>query len=193
MDTLFKFTAEQIGIEWEGSEEFVRRELEFFQPLLSPVGGGEGQAPEDPDSLSAWYGANVPPGQSPTMQDHILVFAYHLNRVKRHFIFTPDDMKAAFREIGRNVPKSLLQIMGSLKRDHQLLYPGEKRGEYVLTPAGIKHVEKLLGLKREERPPEGKAASDAFPSPPPEKDHASAAARAKFESLIREKAEEEES
>ena len=150
METSFRFSMEHIEIECEGSEDFVRSEM---KPFLAYFSAGTRSAPAeetDPDSLLAWYGNTIPPGQTPTMQDHILVFAYFLNRKKRQFIFTPDDMKAAFDEVGRTVPKSLLQIMGSLKRDHQQLYSGDKRGEYCLTPSGLKYVERLLGIGKPE-------------------------------------------
>ncbi len=151
MDTLFKFVSEQIGFELEGSERFVREQMPFFLHLVKGPRSSPDPAREEPQegSLPHWYRQTIPPGQSPTMQDHILVFAYYLYRQKRQFIFVPDDMKASFIEMNRVIPKSLLQIMGSLKRDHGLLYPGKKRGEYSLTPEGIRYIEVLLGIRKE--------------------------------------------
>jgi hypothetical protein len=161
VNTLFKFVSESIGFELEGSESFVREQMRSFLPYVKATTGAEDTGPPEPEkgSLTHWYRETIPAGQVPTMQDHILVFAYYLYRQKRQFIFVPDDMKASFRELGKTVPKSILQIMGSLKRDQGLLYPGTKRGEYSLTPEGIRYVEGLLGIRRastspqEERPP----------------------------------------
>jgi len=154
VDTLFKFVSEQIGFELEGSEKFVREQMPFFLPLVKGTADAPDPAKEEPQegSLPYWYKLTIPPGQSPTMQDHILVFAYYLYRQKRQFIFVPDDMKASFTEMNRVIPKSLLQIMGSLKRDHGLLYPGKKRGEYSLTPEGIKYIEAVLGIRKPTEP-----------------------------------------
>jgi hypothetical protein len=153
MDTSFKFLAEGIGFELEGSEEFVRSTLSAFLPYVKAAGGdaspatGTERQDRKQSELARWYHEVVPAGESPTMQDHILVFAYYLNRVRKQFIFVPDDMKAAFAQIGHEIPKSLLQILGSLKRDRGLLYSGDKRGEYSITPAGLRHVEAILGLE----------------------------------------------
>ena len=133
MDSSFKLSTDEFGIEVTGSESFVRASLEQFLPVLQAAAGGgevarqEAGKPESP--LHKWFRETIPDGYRPTMQDTILIFAFYLNREKRQFIFVPDDMKAAFRRLGRTVPKSLLQILGSLKRDRGLLYSGEKRGE----------------------------------------------------------------
>lgn len=156
METSLKVSTEDFRLELTGSEEFVRASLEPFLPLLRLPAGVESpptQAAAEPESaLKKWFRETVPNGYSPTMQDMILVFAYYLNREKRQFIFVPDDMKASFRRMDRTIPKSLLQILGSLKRDRGLLYSGERRGEYCLTPAGIRHVQALLGISTVESP-----------------------------------------
>ena len=158
LDTLFKLVSGQLAFELEGSEEFVRSRMSFFLPLLRGTAEAAPPARAEPQegSLPHWYRETVPPGQRPTMQEHILIFAYYLYRQQRQFIFAPDDMKASFAEMKRVIPKSLLQIMGSLKRDQGLLYPGKKRGEYSLTPEGIKYVEGILGIRKpttEAKPP----------------------------------------
>ncbi|MHC4470932.1 MAG: hypothetical protein ACYTDY_15620 [Planctomycetota bacterium] len=160
----------------------------FLPPLRSAAGLSKGSAADEADesTLKGWYERMIRPGQNPTMQDHILIFAFFLHKVKRQFVFTPDDMKSAFADVGREVPKSLLQIMGSLKRDHNLLWPGDKRGEYCLLPSGIRHVEKLLGIQREE-PPEAPDLPEAAPIgvPPAEPEEIpDSMARAKFRSLF---------
>jgi hypothetical protein len=184
--------------EVEGSEDFVRSEMEYFLPYLRAAAGME--PPEDeeaggPLSLKRWYEKKIRVGQNPTMQDHILIFAYYLHKEKRQFVFTPDDMKASFSEVGREIPKSLLQIMGSLKRDHNLLWPGDKRGEYCLLPSGIQHVEKLLGIERPEPPPPPAESAEPEAAPPPREEPPAAEsgeARKRFRSLFTGEVTEEE-
>lgn len=153
MDTLFRIANERFDLAIEGGEEFVRAGMREFLPALSgaaTTNGGDAPAaapaPARGGDLAAWYSRKLPAGRSPTMQDAILVFGYYLKREMAQHMFTPTDVKRAFREVNRHVPKSLLQIMGTLKRDHQLLWsPEDRRGQYALTPKGIKHVEQLLG------------------------------------------------
>ena len=176
MDTLFKFVSEQLGFELEGSEAFVREQMQFFLPFVRGTTDTPAPMNDEPEegSLPHWYKQTIPPGQSPTMQDHILIFAYYLYRQTRQFIFVPDDMKASFNELNRVIPKSLLQIMGSLKRDQGLLFPGKKRGEYSMTPQGIKYVEGILGIRRAEEAPTAvetrEKAPEATPTEKPEMD-----------------------
>jgi hypothetical protein len=194
VDSLFKFVSEQLGFELEGSEEFVREQMSFFLPFVR----GTADTPEttiaEPKegSLPHWYKQIIPPGQSPTMQDHILIFAYYLYRQKRQFIFVPDDMKASFTEMNRVIPKSILQIMGSLKRDHGLLYPGKKRGEYSLTPEGIKYIEGVLGIRKPDESTPRPESPEKVPEAPPvdkQSQEADSPQRNRFFSLFKENGE----
>ena len=146
MDTFFRINTFDVEFEIEGSEEFVRGETARFLPHLSVVATApEPAAPASP--LKTWFDDRVPRGQPPSMQDSILIFGYFLKREKDQHLFSPGDIKRAFGEVDRKIPKSLLQIMGTLKRDQGLLCsPGEKRGRYALAPEGIRHVEALLGV-----------------------------------------------
>ena len=147
MDTFFRFSASEVEFEIEGSEDFVRRELRRFLQRLAPAGAEPGTRDTTASSLRSWYDAHAPRGRSLTMQDSILLFGYYLKRERDRHMFAPGDIKGAFAEVGRTVPKSLLQIMGTLRRDQGLLWsPGDKRGAYALSPQGIRHVEELLGL-----------------------------------------------
>jgi hypothetical protein len=173
MDASMKFKSGDVVLEIEGSEEFVRRHMSAFRPLLSgtaPPPVAEETPEVAPDSLLAWYRKTVPSKLIPSMQDSVLLFAYFLNRVKRQTIFVPEDMKNGFHAVGRTVPKSLLQIMGSLKRDMNLLYSGTKRGEYCIMPQGLKYVENLLGIRKhdlEEQKAKAEAVYAAATTPPP--------------------------
>ena len=189
MDTLFKFVSEQLGFELEGSEAFVREQMQFFLPFVRGTTDTPAPMNDEPEegSLPHWYKQTIPPGQSPTMQDHILIFAYYLYRQRRQFIFVPDDMKSSFTEMNRVIPKSLLQIMGSLKRDQGLLYPGKKRGEYSMTPQGIKYIEGVLGIRRAtETSPEVETRKKAPEAAPEERTVPDSPQRNRFFSLFKE-------
>ena len=65
-----------------------------------------------------------------------------------------------------------------------LLYPGKKRGEYSLTPEGIKYVEVLLGIREPTEPePPREPPAESAPSEVPEKDSPQ---RDRFFSLFKE-------
>jgi hypothetical protein len=67
-------------------------------------------------------------------------------RTFKKYIFTSEDIRRAFDEIGDSPPKSLLQILGTLKRDHNLILGTERRGEYMLNTTGIERARTRLGL-----------------------------------------------
>jgi hypothetical protein len=151
VDTFFRIANPDVEFELEGSEEFVRRQMTEFLPHLS-LAGEKQEATEAVSPLKEWYDRHFPRGRAPSMQDSILVFGYFLKREREQHMFTPSDLKRAFTQVGRKVPKSLLQIMGTLKRDHGLLWsPGDKRGVYALPPDGIRRVEGLLGIESPKR------------------------------------------
>jgi hypothetical protein len=150
MNTLFRVATKEMEFEIQGSETFVLSEMKHYLPWLANDAPSAAAAPTE-SSLAGWFDRNVPRGRVPTMQDSILIFGYHMKRIGGKHMFSPTDVKACFAEIGRDVPKSLLQIMGTLKRDHGLLWsPEDRRGVYALSPEGIKRVEEMLGITKRE-------------------------------------------
>ena len=171
--TTFRFEAGDIRFELTGSEDFVRKNLPQFLPMVGRVlgiaatetGAAPGAAPAGapaaaapaapapaaepaaPADLRTWYERHVPPASRISMQDQILVFAYFM-RGFRKFIFTSEDIRRGFEDIGQTEPKSLLQILGTLKRDHNLILGTERRGEYMLNTTGINRVREILGIPK---------------------------------------------
>jgi hypothetical protein len=154
--TVFRFESGEISFELTGPEEFVRRNLPAFLPFVgrlagvappadktSPTGSSDNGAAQM--SLKAWYEKHVPLGTRVSMQDSILVFAMWMRSFKK-YIFTSEDIRRAFEEMGMPEPKSLLQILGTLKRDHNLILGTERRGEYMLNTTGIERAKRLLGM-----------------------------------------------
>ena len=154
--TVFRFESGDVSFELSGSEEFVRKNLPAFMPFVGRVAGltpaaeekkpGAKEAPAGaPLSLKAWWDKQVPLGTRISMQDSILVYAMWMRSFKK-YIFTSEDIRRGFEEMGLPEPKSLLQILGTLKRDHNLILGTERRGEYMLNTTGIERAKRLLGM-----------------------------------------------
>lgn len=153
--TALRFAAAGVEFELRGPEEFVRRHLETFLPLVehatrgaSP--GSVASASDASDGLTAWFAENVDDGARLTLQDAVLVFALWMRSFKK-YIFTAEDIRRAFADVGRPEPRSLLQILGSLKRDHNLILGTERRGEYMLNTTGIERARNLAQGRGAER------------------------------------------
>ncbi len=152
--TTFRFVSGGVSFELTGSEAFVRRHLATFLPFVERTAGKSaatraaatnGASAHQPPDLATWFARHVPDGMKLTMQDSILVFALWMRSFKK-FIFTSEDIRRAFEDVGMPEPKSLLQILGTLKRDHNLILGTERRGEYMLNTTGIERARQLLGV-----------------------------------------------
>ncbi len=159
----FHLTAESVHLEIEGPEEFVRAHLEFLLPFVRRATGGgtgiEGPAPVGVGGVGAWWRATLPPSANPSLQDTILLFAYYM-RTYRKTVFVSEDIRRCFAVLGMDEPKSLLQILGTLKRDHGYLLNAGHRGEYMMNTTGIARVRQILGL-----PASGGGAGGAAAAP----------------------------
>ncbi len=153
--TVFRFESGELSFELSGSEEFVRKNLPAFMPFVGKIAGVAPPGAKKPaeaaatggaqQTLKAWYDQHVPLGARVSMQDGILVFALWMRGFKK-YIFTSEDIRRAFEEMGQPEPKSLLQILGTLKRDHNLILGTERRGEYMLNTTGIERAKQIVGM-----------------------------------------------
>ncbi len=172
MEVAFKLTAGDVGIEVEGPEAFVRAHLEFLAPFVRRATGGPaialpaGPAPAGIEGVGAWWLAQVPAAAGPSLQDTILLFAYYM-RSYRKTVFQSDDIRRCFQVLGVEEPKSLLQILGTLKRDHGLLLNAGRRGEYMMNTTGIARAREILGERRsgDGTPPAAGGAALFAPEP----------------------------
>ncbi len=153
MKVVFKFSTDDVSVEVEGSEEWVQPHIQFLMPFLrQSTGAGQEDGsgadaaaqPRDIDDVGAWWEARLSKGANPSMQDTILLFAFFM-RSFRKTVFVSDDIRRCFSAMGLEEPKSLLQILGTLKRDHGTLLNAGKRGEYMMNTTGIARARELLG------------------------------------------------
>jgi hypothetical protein len=163
----FRFASDDLSLEISGPVDFVRPHLQFLAPFVRRAGGGTaapaaaaapGQAAEGIDAVGAWWETHVPPSASPTLQDSILLFAYYM-RTYRKTVFMSEDIRRCFQVLGVEEPKSLLQILGTLKREHGLLLNAGRRGEYMMNTTGISRAREILGERRAEASPAGPAGA----------------------------------
>jgi hypothetical protein len=158
-ETLFKFTAEGVDLEFAGSEAFVERQVDRFRRFLEGAVGAEHAAPPsapapasasapapEPDSSEvpdfASFCATKPPREGRgAIQDRILLAIYYMNVVRKQREVSGDDILLCFRQAGWHKPKNLHNALGILKRKIGHLQAGSRRGLYQLSPAGLQYLD----------------------------------------------------
>lgn len=150
-ETVFRFAAEGIDLEFAGSEEFVEKQLARFQSFLrhavgdgaaAPAASAPSAAPAAPkESLEAFYAARPLREGRGAIQDRILLFIYFLQHVQGKREVSGDDIVWCFQQLGISEPKNLHNALGILKRKIGHLQEGSKRGLYALSPEGTTYVE----------------------------------------------------
>lgn len=145
-ETVFRFSAEGVDLQFAGTEEFVEKQLARFRPFLHSAVGAPppetASAPAAPkESLDAFYGARPLREGRGAIQDRILLFIYYLQRVQGKGEVSGDDIQWCFQQLGIPQPKNLHNALGVLKRKLKFLQEGTKRGLYSLSPAGQSYLE----------------------------------------------------
>ena len=147
-ETVFRFAAEGVDLEFAGSEEFVEKQLGRFQVFLKGAAGVQESAPPAPtavdapkESLEQFYAARPMREGRGAIQDRILLFIYYLQRVQGKREVSGDDILWCFQQLGLEEPKNLHNALGILKRKIKHLQEGSKRGLYSLSPEGAAYVE----------------------------------------------------
>lgn len=155
-DTVFKFTAEGIDLEFAGSEDFVEKQVErfraFLQGAVSHAASSSGlpaptpAAPPAPpaerstETLSEFYAARPTREGRGAIQDRILLFIYYMQRVQGKQAASKEDIAWCFQQVGLGVPKNLLNALGNMKRKLGFLQGGGPRGLYQLSTKGESYV-----------------------------------------------------
>jgi len=163
-ETVFRFAAEGIDLEFAGSEAFVEKQLVRFQAFLKGAAGTvEAHAPTAAATTTAAAAAAPAPVTPPTgvstetleefyaarslregrgaIQDRILLFIYFLHQVQGKREVSGEDILWCFQQLGIPEPKNLHNALGILKRKIGHLQEGTRRGLYALSSDGSAYVE----------------------------------------------------
>ena len=156
-NTVFKFTAEGIDLEFSGSEDFVAKQVQLFRAFLeaavhqaaivagvaTAAGGGEAEAAaaeKTPQTLAEFYATRPTREGRGAIQDRILLFIYFMQHVQGKQAVSKEDISWCFQQVGLSVPKNLLNALGNMKRKLGFLQGGSRRGLYRLSPKGEQYV-----------------------------------------------------
>jgi hypothetical protein len=148
-ETVFRFVADGVDLEFAGSEDFVEKQLLRFRRFLgSAVGVSEPEPaavalePTAPkETLDEFCDARPVREGRGAIQDRILLFIYYLQRVQGKREVSGDDITWCFQQRNIPQPKNLHNALGILKRKIGYLQEGSKRGLYSLSPEGVSYIE----------------------------------------------------
>ena len=147
-ETVFRFTAEGVDLEFAGSEEFVEKQVQRFRRFLEASVGldEEGDVPaessEAPKEDFATFCGRRPLREGRgAIQDRILLSIYYLQVVQGKREVSGDDILFCFQSAGWDKPKNLHNALGILKRKLKHLQEGSRRGLYQLSHQGQDYVE----------------------------------------------------
>lgn len=160
-NTVFRFAAEGVDLEFSGSEAFVEQQVERFRRFLEKAVGSGAPAPAAPTDEAAPVPASAPATQAPptkegldafyaarplregrgAIQDRILLFIHYLQTAQGKREVSGDDILWCFQQLNLERPKNLHNALGILKRKLGHLEEGSRRGLYGLSPAGRQYVE----------------------------------------------------
>jgi hypothetical protein len=147
--TVFKFTAEGVDMEFAGTEAFVEQQLARFRKFLQSAVGLPEEAPaadpkedgQGPMGFDLFAQERPIRGGRGAIQDSILLAIYYLQAVQRRRDVSGRDILHCFHMAGWEEPKNLHNALGVLKRKLGFLQEGSQRGLYQLSPLGVQHVE----------------------------------------------------
>lgn len=147
-ETVFKFTAEGVDLEFAGSEDFVERQVQRFKHFLETAVGIEAavtevvvEEPSKPDTFAEFCEKRPPREGRGAIQDRILLAILYLSVVKGKREVSGDELVKTFRSVGWERPKNLHNALGILKRKVGHLQEGGRRGLYQLSPAGVEYMD----------------------------------------------------
>jgi hypothetical protein len=148
--TVFRFTAAGIDLEFAGTEEFVLRQVERFRPFLEGAvhqSGVPAPAPPPPapapkeGSLQSYFDARPTREGRGAIQDRILLFVHYLQSVQGKNAASKEDIAWCFQQVGLSPPKNLLNALGNMTRKLGLLQRGGRRGLYQVAPKGRQYID----------------------------------------------------
>ncbi len=150
----FCFNSPTLSVEFRGTEEFVKEQLDLVrgrirEVLLSVPKAEPGDPPaevaearEAPTLEEFYLKAKTREGRG-ALQDSILIFAHYMMAHQGKHEFSIEDLNFCFDLLNIQRPKSLANTLGILKRDRRLLHSGSRRGTYSLADRGQERVKRL--------------------------------------------------
>ena len=146
-ETIFKFTAEGVDLEFAGTEEFVERQVKRFKQFLEGAVGLDGDAlvqvpaePTKPVTFEEFCAERPAREGRGAIQDRILLAVHYMKSVKGKRDVSGDDIVHTLRVNGWERPKNLHNALGILKRKIGHLQEGSRRGLYQLSPEGAEYM-----------------------------------------------------
>jgi hypothetical protein len=153
MDARFAFGAREFRVEFRGTEEFVKEQIDLVRARIREVldggsgagtPGGQTAPPGEKPSLESFYlQAKTREGRG-ALQDSILIFAHYMEHYQGKHEFSIEDLNFCFDILNIQRPKSLANTLGIIKRDRKLLHSGSRRGTYTLSERGAEKVKRLI-------------------------------------------------
>ncbi|MDJ0974254.1 MAG: hypothetical protein QNJ98_07330 [Planctomycetota bacterium] len=145
--TVFRFTAEGVDLEFAGSEAFVEKQVQRFRQFLEGAAGlastesAPAEAKPERPTLDAFAAAHPVRQGRGSIQDRILLYTFFLQKVQGKAEVRGDDIHWCFQQLGLERPKNLHNALGILKRKLGYLQEGSARGRYQLSPKGETYVQ----------------------------------------------------
>jgi len=147
-ETVFKFTAEGVDLEFAGSEDFVERQVQRFKHFLEKAVGLEttpaavaSEVPSGPETFTKFCETRPPREGRGAIQDRILLAILYLSVVRGKREVSGAEILKTFASVGWERPKNLHNALGVLKRKVGHLQEGGRRGLYQLSPAGVDYMD----------------------------------------------------
>ena len=161
--TVFRYSSPELTVEISGEESFVREQIRcmgILERIASSLRGGEvveaveapaaaTPAPEGRPAGAASEAAgdffrrcHARAGKGAHF-DRVLLIGYWLERAQKRKAFSKADIERTYEEIGLDLPKHLDQVIGSIRRDHDLFEQAGRVGRYRLTQDGMAAAREL--------------------------------------------------
>lgn len=116
--------------------------------LVNTADAPEAPAPLGPLPLATWYQERLvhPEGKRGMVQDHVLLFVYHVTHVLGAATATTNDIRNGFDALEMKQPNVPVVVYGL--KNKGMLEPAEQYAAYTLTPAGRHYIEERYSLVR---------------------------------------------
>jgi hypothetical protein len=154
--TVFRYSSPQLTVEIRGEEEFVREQIEamgIIERIAASIQGsveaqpaaarGSGDVAAEAEGVAAFFDRCHPRSGKGAHFDRVLLIGYWLDRIQGMPAFAKADIVRAYEELDLDMPRHLDQVIGSIRRDHEMFEQAGRIGRYRLTEAGVSRAREL--------------------------------------------------